>query len=262
MKKASASCRTPKPSALRDPPDWLAANGEAPEKIHCVMRIRRYIVRPFATVPRRRRDMRRSCMFSRSRRTVAHSILVLVAFAIASFAQNPPGQSKKGYKRPTIKRGSPGRPLTGPAAGRPVDLAANYLREHGNDADLTDADVADLVVTSETKSKHNGISHVYLRQRVDGLEVFGADSNFNVGANGALLSFGTSFLPGVRESITSSTAEIDASTAASAALAHVGLSSLQALEVVEVKSGPEQETVLTDGGIAQSPIIAKLVYQP
>ena len=33
------------------------------------------------------------------------------------------------------------------------------------------SDVADVVVTSETKSRHTGITHVYLRQRVNGIEV-------------------------------------------------------------------------------------------
>ena len=201
-------------------------------------------------------------MFSRSRRTFVRTILVLLAFSVTSFAQNPPGQLKKGYKRTTLSRGSPARPLTGPAAGRPADLAKDYIREHGKDADLTDADVADVLVTSETKGRHNGISHVYLRQRVNGLEVFGADSNFNVGRNGAVLSMGTSFLPGVHESINRTTPEIDAAAATSSALAYVGLTLLQPLEAVEVKSGPEQETVFSDGGVAQSPIVAKLVYQP
>ena len=201
-------------------------------------------------------------MFSRCPRIVAHVFVMLAVTAISAFAQDHPPQSKKGYKRPTISRGSPARPLTRPAAGRPIDLAVQYIRENGKDADLTDEDVADVVVTSETKSKHNGLSHVYIRQRVDGREVFGADSNFNIGPDGAVLSFGTSFLPEVRESINRSSPEIGAVAAASAAIAHVGLTLTQPLQEVNVPGGPEQETELTNGGIAASPIMAKLVYQP
>jgi extracellular elastinolytic metalloproteinase len=200
-------------------------------------------------------------MLSRSRRSVAHLVVLVMAVAMTSFAQDNPAQSKRGYKRPTVSIGSPARPLTGPAAGRPVDLAVGYMRAHGEEVDLAADDVADVVVTSETTSKHNGINHVYLRQRVDGLEVFGADSNFNVRRDGAVVSFSTSFLPDVRQSINRSSPEINAIAAASAAATHVGLLPT-ALIINETKPGPEQTTVLTDGGIASSPIVAKLVYQP
>jgi extracellular elastinolytic metalloproteinase len=200
-------------------------------------------------------------MPSRAHRPALLCLLVM-AIAVASLAQNNPPEQKRGYKRPTISQGSPARPLTRPAGGRPADLSKDYIREHGNEVDLTAEDVADVVVTSETKSRHTGITHVYLRQRVDGLEVFGADSNFNVGADGALLSFGTSFLPEVRQAINRTSPEIGAVDAASAAAAHVGLNPGEPLAVVEEKGGVEQETILTGGGIASTPIVAKLVYQP
>ncbi|HEY9419822.1 MAG TPA: hypothetical protein VIW92_00260, partial [Thermoanaerobaculia bacterium] len=155
-------------------------------------------------------------MLSRAHRPALLCLLVM-AIAVASLAQNNPPEQKRGYKRPTISRGSPARPLTRPGGGRPAELSKDYIREHGNEADLTAEDVADVAVTSETKSRHTGITHVYLRQRVDGLEVFGADSNFNVGPDGAVLSFGTSFLPEIRESINRTSPEIGPVDAASAA---------------------------------------------
>ncbi len=41
-------------------------------------------------------------------------------------------------------------------------------------------DVASALVTDEYTSQHNGVTHVYLRQRVGGLEVLGADATVNV----------------------------------------------------------------------------------
>ncbi|MFT4745691.1 MAG: hypothetical protein ACI9AD_001546 [Nitriliruptoraceae bacterium] len=41
-------------------------------------------------------------------------------------------------------------------------------------------DVASALVTDEYTSPHNGVTHVYLRQRVGGLEVLGADATVNV----------------------------------------------------------------------------------
>lgn len=185
--------------------------------------------------------------------------LLFLFLAIPAFAQSA---NSRAYRRPTVSKGSPARPLTGPAVGRPVDVAAQYLRTHGKEVDLAEADVADLLVTSESASAHNGITHVYLRQRIDGIEIFGADSNFNIRADGAILSFGTSFLPDAAKSANRSVPEIGAVAAANAAAANAGLQPSEPLQATEVKVGPEQETVLTGGGIASGPIVAKLVYQP
>ena len=47
-------------------------------------------------------------------------------------------------------------------------------------AELGDEDVASAIVTDEYTSQHNGVTHVYLRQTVAGLEVLGADATVNV----------------------------------------------------------------------------------
>jgi extracellular elastinolytic metalloproteinase len=196
-----------------------------------------------------------------SRRAVPSLLLcgVLLAAAIDAAAQNI---HSRAYRRPTISKGSPAKPLTGPSAGRPSEVALEYLRANGKDADLAETDLTDVILTSETKTAHNGITHVYLRQRVQGIEVFGAESNFNVGADGAVLSFGTSFLPDVELNINRSSPILGAAAAVLAAAAHVGLVPSEPVQPVDVKPGPDQETILTTGGIASSPIAAKLVYQP
>ncbi|HEY0590542.1 MAG TPA: M36 family metallopeptidase, partial [Thermoanaerobaculia bacterium] len=200
-------------------------------------------------------------MFSRVHRVAVVGLLVM-ALAVTSFAQNNHAELKRGYKRPTISRGSPARPLTPPGGGPPADNALGYVRAHGDDAGLTPEDVADVAITSQTRSPQSGITHVYLRQRANGLEVFGADGDVHVGSNGAIVGFGTSFLPDVRASIDRTSPAIGAAVAATAAAAFVGLTPAEPLAVVEVRGGVEQETVLGSGGIASSPIVAKLVYQP
>lgn len=42
-------------------------------------------------------------------------------------------------------------------------------------------------------TSHNGVTHVYLRQKVDGKEVFNANINLNLAADGTVLSYGDSF---------------------------------------------------------------------
>ncbi|KAI8588933.1 Fungalysin metallopeptidase-domain-containing protein [Geranomyces variabilis] len=52
---------------------------------------------------------------------------------------------------------------------------------------------ADLRVSSEHTSDHNGVTHVYLQQYSDGFEIANGVGNVNLDASGAILSFGNSF---------------------------------------------------------------------
>jgi extracellular elastinolytic metalloproteinase len=183
----------------------------------------------------------------------------LVATTFTAFAQS---SNSRAYRRPTKEKGSPARPLTPPSAGAPSEIAAEYLRARGKEASLRERDVEDVVVTSTTHSAHNGITHVYLRQRANGLEVFGADSNFNIAANGAILSYGTSFLPDINDAVNRTAPVIGAIDAARSVAASAGLEVTEPFTALEIRAGVEQETILSDGGIASSPLAAKLVYQP
>ena len=58
-------------------------------------------------------------------------------------------------------------------AGDPLGIALSHVRANTSDLGVTSADVADLFVTSQYTSRHNGVTHVNLNQRFRGLEVFG-----------------------------------------------------------------------------------------
>ena len=81
------------------------------------------------------------------------------------------------------------------AAAEPLDVALGYLEKNADDLGVTSADVADLAVTSQFRSSHNGVTHVNLNQRVDGLEVFGAHVTVNVAADGGVVFAGGSLVP-------------------------------------------------------------------
>ncbi|KAJ1910655.1 hypothetical protein IWQ60_010542 [Tieghemiomyces parasiticus] len=53
---------------------------------------------------------------------------------------------------------------------------------------------ADVVVKNFHTSADTGVSHVYLRQLVNGLEVTNADMNVNVDTKGTIISYGSTFL--------------------------------------------------------------------
>ncbi|OBZ90636.1 Extracellular metalloproteinase 4 [Choanephora cucurbitarum] len=68
---------------------------------------------------------------------------------------------------------------------QPEDIAIAFAQ-----AELTNSE---FVVQSSYKSDLNGVTHVYLRQIVNGLEVLNGDININVDRFGKIISYGNSF---------------------------------------------------------------------
>ncbi|KAI8368680.1 Fungalysin metallopeptidase-domain-containing protein [Choanephora cucurbitarum] len=68
---------------------------------------------------------------------------------------------------------------------QPEDIAIAFAQ-----AELTNSE---FVVQSSYKSDLNGVTHVYLRQVVNGLEVLNGDININVDRFGKIISYGNSF---------------------------------------------------------------------
>ena len=60
--------------------------------------------------------------------------------------------------------------VTGPADGTPEEIAVGYVDAHKGELGLTSGDLADLVVSDQYRTKHNGVTHVYLQQRLGGVE--------------------------------------------------------------------------------------------
>ena len=143
-----------------------------------------------------------------------------------------------------------------------AQVALRHVAERSGELGLTRDDLADVVVTDAYTSEHNGVSHVYLRQRYQGVEVYGANINVNVARDGSVLSFGSDFVPRLASSVNRTEPVLDAPAAARAAAAAVGLTLTAPFQVLEQRGGAAQETLLSTGGISFSPVPVKLVYQP
>ncbi|MCA9245880.1 MAG: M36 family metallopeptidase [Planctomycetales bacterium] len=82
-----------------------------------------------------------------------------------------------------------GGDLANAAAGdSPAEIARNYLAAEAGD-------FGELAIVDQYTSEHTGVTHVYLRQMLDGLPIVNADANVNVLANGRILSAAWSFVP-------------------------------------------------------------------
>ncbi len=77
----------------------------------------------------------------------------------------------------------------------PLDVAMRYLESNARSLGLTAADVADPLVTDQYTDTDTGVTHIYLRQRINGIEVSGADVSVHVMRDGQILSMAGGFVP-------------------------------------------------------------------
>lgn len=157
---------------------------------------------------------------------------------------------------------SPIRFLTGPQVGEPMDLAMSYLKSHGEELGLTEADLTDFVVTDHYQSRHNGVTHIYLRQRHQGIEVFNGVIAINITRNGEIINLHNDFVADLASQVNGVSPAISPEAAVASAATDLG-TSLKA-EVVQLRNlgGPDLAVELSDGGISHDAIPAKLMFQP
>jgi extracellular elastinolytic metalloproteinase len=145
-------------------------------------------------------------------------------------------------------------------AGDPVGRALGYVGENPAELGVTSADVANLFVTSAYRSAHSGVTHVNLNQRFRGLDVFGGHATVNVAADGRVIFVGGGFVRGLADA--SGEDDLDATGAVESAADGLGLDDPANLRVLEREGGAERGTVVSGGGISDTPIPARLGWQP
>ncbi|MGH3013144.1 MAG: M36 family metallopeptidase, partial [Gaiellaceae bacterium] len=147
------------------------------------------------------------------------------------------------------------------AADDALQVALDYVDAHPGRLGATRADVADLSLTSQYTSRHNGVTHVNLNQRFRGLEVFGAHATVNVAADGTVIFARGAFVHDLRAA-GAADADLAATDAVEAAAEALDLADPQGLRVLSESGGAAQKTVLSRAGISDSRIPARLGWQP
>ncbi|MBI5759550.1 MAG: M36 family metallopeptidase, partial [Planctomycetales bacterium] len=154
--------------------------------------------------------------------------------------------------------------LTGPTTGEPFQIASNYLVSHATELGLNSSDLPGYLVSSQYTDEPSGITHIYLRQTHDGLEVMNADLSIHITARGEVINVSSSFIaaPEVAGGLTSQFL-IGAPQAFSELSDDLGLGLLATPQIVRVDSeSPDLATVLAASGVALDDVEANLVYVP
>jgi extracellular elastinolytic metalloproteinase len=167
------------------------------------------------------------------------------------------------YLPPSHMLVSPDGLLTGPAQGEPLGIALDYLDAHAADFGLTAADLADPAVTDQYTDSDTGVTHIYLRQRVNGLEVAYADLDVSLTSTGEVIAAGGGFVADLADKVPAVVAPpVSAVDAVKAAAASLGLTPLGDPQIVSQWSDAAQSSVIDAPGVSLDDIPARLQYVP
>ncbi len=144
----------------------------------------------------------------------------------------------------------------------PLDIALSHIRQNSTALGLSSDDLADVVVKDRYVSPHTQVTHIYLRQRLQGIEVFNGDINVNISRDGQVISMGNRFVPNLQAAVKGQKATLSAVEAVTAAASDLKLVVSRPLVQQRSLGGPDQAAVLSNGGISQDDIPVRLMYQP
>ena len=138
-------------------------------------------------------------------------------------------------------------------------LIRQFLAENREKLGLTAADISDWTIYDQYQSKHNTVSHVYIRQRHQGIEVYNAIANFNI-KDGKVLSIGDRLVRNLNTKINTQQAAISPDEAIRKAAKELNLTIISPIRALEPVSS--QHLIFSNGGISKENIPVKLIYTP
>jgi len=179
--------------------------------------------------------------------------------------QGPPSKKQFSLQAPVRQQTGPNQLvafLTGPNAGDAGDIALDYIYGNKEALGLTDDDLADIVLKDRYVTQHNGVTHLYFRQRAGGIEVFNGDININISRDGEVINLGNGFVSNLNNALNFKAPSLTAIEAVNRAAQHLNVRITEPLLPRRSVGGPAQEVVLSNGGISLEDIPAKLMYLP
>jgi extracellular elastinolytic metalloproteinase len=174
------------------------------------------------------------------------------------------------YTPPSVFLPGPGGSgVAGPhiAAQQPLDSALSFLGGHAAELGLAPGDLNGTIVTSQYTDTDTGISHVYLRQQVNGLPVINAGFSVGIAANGAVISAGGGFVTNLQATLGHTGTPWPALTARQAVVAAAASLGLQGdpeylSAFVGPVTSPSTSYTLSAKSVSLGDIPVMLVYVP
>ncbi len=142
----------------------------------------------------------------------------------------------------------------------PLEIALDYIGQIPQKGLMSADDFADMKVQDRYTSKQSGITHIYFKQRLGGLEVANGRISINVHRDGRVINMGNSFVANLKAAANTRTPELGAGDAIRAAADKLGLEVPGLLVPLKSVGGPAQEMIFSPAGLSLEQIPTKLVY--
>ncbi|MFT5862934.1 MAG: hypothetical protein ACI828_001587 [Flavobacteriales bacterium] len=139
-------------------------------------------------------------------------------------------------------------------------IVQNELQKRVSLGELTTSDITDWGIISEHVSRTSGVHHIYYRQQIDGIQIYGAEASVHQAQNGRMVASHSSFIKNAKDYVFGNrTPQLNAIQAVDRAAQQLGLGGASA-RVVTTSNDVARTTVLDASSISRSPIPAKLMY--
>ncbi|NVJ28159.1 metalloprotease [Myxococcus sp. AM011] len=152
--------------------------------------------------------------------------------------------------------------LSGPASGDALAVGLDFVQRHREVLGLEQSDLANLELTDRVYSRVSGATHLYLRQRYQGLPVYNAQLQVNVDREGRVLAVHSDFQPALESTLASGEPELGAAEAVAGAAKHLGVRLREPPRALEAQPGVARRTRVEVEGLSSEPIDASLAVLP
>lgn len=99
-----------------------------------------------------------------------------------------------------------------------LDIALRYLEQNRKELKLTNSDLTNLRVSGLFTSRHNGVTHLYLTQQNDGIDVYNGITGINILPNGKILNMSNRLIPDLANQVNATRPGISAQQAVEAVI--------------------------------------------
>lgn len=140
-----------------------------------------------------------------------------------------------------------------------VNIAIQHLEKNHKEIHLTKDDISNYEISDLYTSKHNGVTHVYLQQHLENINIRNAIININILPNGKVLNMGNRFIPNLSKRINTTIPTIQPVQALEKVIEKFG--SVSEFNLEEKERVNEKHLIFENEGIARRPIPVKLVFE-
>lgn len=141
---------------------------------------------------------------------------------------------------------------------RSLEISLDHLEQKREGYGLTSTDISNYRISDFYSSKHNGVTHIYLNQQHEGIDLQNAIININVLPNGEILNIGNRFTSDLANKINSTSPTIKAIEALETVVNKFHYSNNKPLRLDKKES--EKHFIFNHEGIALSPINVRLKF--